>query len=320
VPPIEVRPFRRADRQQLTDLVNGHAAAVIPGLSVSVAAVLSQLERQPGEYIVDPWVSERRTLVAQQHDRVVAAAHLLRYGAGEHVGPAYRNAGEIKWLLFWPEGPRVGSPYWSDATQAAERLLAGCIGQLEQWGLMSQSASGDLPVPGVYGVPEQWPHVRALYERSGFRHEGHTEVVYLARVEDLHHPDGPPLPGLTVRRSVGLSGTRLSAVLGAEIIGYIEVEIFDDGERLARHAGWADIGNLWVAEQYRRRGVATWLLGQAADWLRLAHVDRLLDYTYLEGRDATGQDYDADRAFLQASPFTELTRTKRGWTRASQPG
>ena len=231
MPSIEVRPFRRADRDQLTDLVNGHAAAVMPGLSVSVAAVLSQLERQPGEYIVGPWVSDRLTLVAQQHERVVAAAHLLRYGAGEHVGPAYRNAGEIKWLLFWPEGPRVGSPYWTDATQAAERLMADCIGQLEHWEVTSQSASGDLPVPGVYGVPEQWPHVRALYERAGFRHEGHTEVVYMARVEDLQHPDDPPVPGMTVRRSVGLNGTRLSAVLAAETIGYIEVEIFDDGER-----------------------------------------------------------------------------------------
>jgi GNAT superfamily N-acetyltransferase len=320
MPSIEVRPFRRADRQQLTDLVNGHAAAVVPGLSVSVAAVLSQLERQPGESIVDPWVCDRLTLVAQQHERVVAAAHLLRYGAEEHVGPGYRNAGEIKWLLFWPEGPRAASPYWSDATQAAERLMAGCIAQLEQWRVTSQSASGDLPVPGVYGVPEQWPHVRALYERSGFRHEGHIEVVYLARVDDLQRLDDSPLPGLIVRRSVGLNGTRLSAVLGAEVIGYIEVEIFDDGERVARHAGWADIGNLWVAEQYRRRGVATWLLGEAAGWLRLAHVDRLLDYTYLEGRDVTGQDYDADRAFLQASPFTELTRTMRGWTRASPAG
>ena len=39
MPSIEVRPFRRADRQQLTGLVNGHAAAVVPGLGVSVAAV-----------------------------------------------------------------------------------------------------------------------------------------------------------------------------------------------------------------------------------------------------------------------------------------
>ena len=37
---IEVRPFRRSDRQQLTDLVNAHVQAVVPGMSVSVNAVL----------------------------------------------------------------------------------------------------------------------------------------------------------------------------------------------------------------------------------------------------------------------------------------
>jgi GNAT superfamily N-acetyltransferase len=317
---IEVRAFRRGDREQLTELVNGHAAAVVPGLGVSVAAMLSQLERQPGEHIVDPWVSERLTLVAQQRQRVAAAAHLLRYAADESVGPGYRNAGEISWLVFWPEGPRLGSPYWTDGTEAAEKLIAACVRQLDDWGVTSQSAAGDLPVPGVYGVPEQWPHIRALYERAGFSHEGHTEVIYLAIVEDLRRPADPPIPGLTVRRSAGLNGTRLSAVLADQVIGYIEVEIFDDGERLARHSGWADIGNLCVAEQYRRRGVATWLLGRAADWLRLAHVDRVLDYTYLQGRDVTGQEYDEGRAFLQASPFTELTRTMRGWTRSPQAG
>ncbi len=60
--PIEVRPFRRSDRDQLTGLVSAHAAAVVPGLAVSVATMLSHLERQPGESIVDPWVSERVTL------------------------------------------------------------------------------------------------------------------------------------------------------------------------------------------------------------------------------------------------------------------
>jgi GNAT superfamily N-acetyltransferase len=320
MPEIEVRPFRRADRQQLTDLVNSHAGAVVPGLGVSVAAVLSQLERQPGEYIVDPWVSERVTLVAEQHERVAAAAHLLRYAADERVGSGYRNGGEIRWLLFWPEGPRLGSPYWTDAADAAGMLMAACIGQLQDWGVTTQSASGDLPVPGVYGLPEQWPHIRALYERAGFRHDGHTEIVFLAAVEDLRRDGDPPIAGLTVRRSVGLNGTRLSAILGQEVIGYIEVEIFDEGERVARHSGWADIGNLCVAEPYRRRGVATWLLGRAAEWLRLAHVDRLLTYTYLDGRDPTGQGYDEDRAFLQASPFTELTRTMRGWTRDPRGG
>ena len=315
---IEVRPLRRSDREQLTSLVNAHAEAVVPGVSVSVNTVLSQLERQPGEFITDPWVSERVTLVAEQQDRIVAAAHLLRYFADERAGKFYRDLGEIRWFLFWPEAP-TGNPCWPDATPAAGTLIAACIGQLGDWGVTRQQAEGELPVRGVYGVPEQWPHVRATYERAGFVHTGHTEIVYLARVEDLPQP-AAPIAGLSVRRSVGINGTRLSAVLGAEVIGYIEVEILQEGARMPRHGGWADVGNLRVNEGYRRRGVARWLLGQAAEWLRLAHVERLLDYALLAGKDAVGGDYADYRAFLPAVGFRELTRTRRGWSRDPRPG
>jgi GNAT superfamily N-acetyltransferase len=316
--PIEVRPFRRGDREQLTGLVNAHAAAVVPGMSVSVSTVLSHLERQPGEPVTGPWISERLTLVAEQRDRVAAAAHLLRYAADDRVSPSYQGIGEIGWLVFWPEAP-AGNPYWTDATPAAEKLISACVGQLEDWGVSGQHAAGELPVPGVYGVPGQWPHIRALYERAGFAHTGHTEVVYLARVEDLPRPAGAPVAGLAVRRSVGINGTRLSAVRGEEVTGYIELEIFEEGERHPRRGGWADIGNLHVAEAYRRRGIATWLLGQAAGWLTLAQAGRLLTYAWLDGRDETGRGCDGYRALLAAAGFTELTRTQRGWTRI-RPG
>jgi GNAT superfamily N-acetyltransferase len=322
MPTIEVRPFRRPDRDQLAALVNAHAAAVVPGAGVSVATVLSHLERQPGETIVGPWVAERTTLVAEQDHAVVAAAHLLRYFADERAGTSYRGSGDIHWLLFWPEAP-AGNPYWTDATEAAQMLIAACIRQLEEWGVARQDAGGDLPVHGVYGVPEQWPHVAELYQRAGFVAAGDTEVVYLARVDDLDdlsRPGSSPLTGLSARRSVGMNGTRLAAVLDGRVIGYIEVEIFEDGERQARHGGWADVGNLCVAADYRRRGVASWLLGQAADWLRLAQVTRLLDYASLEAS-PDGRDDPGYRAFLTASRFTELTRTRRGWTRnPADPG
>jgi hypothetical protein len=92
---IEVRPFRRSDREQLTALVNSHAAAVVPGASVSVNTVMSQLEREPGEFIVDPWVIDRATLIADQRGRVVAAAHLLRYASGHEISESYRDLAEI---------------------------------------------------------------------------------------------------------------------------------------------------------------------------------------------------------------------------------
>lgn len=195
--------------------------------------------------------------------------------------------------------------------------MAACIEAFKRWGVTRQCAEGNLPVPcGVYGVPEQWPHVRALYERSGFQQTGHSEIVYLARVADLARPAEPPIADLVIRRSAGLNGTRLSAVLGQQVVGYIEVEIREKSERLAARGRWADVGNLHVADGYQRRGVASWLVGQAADWLDLAQVDRLLDYCYADARNPDDCDPAGYKAFLAATGFRELTRTGRGWTRA----
>ena len=302
---VEVRPFRRADREQLTALVNAHVAAVMPGGAVSVSRVLAQLERDPGEFVVDPWVTERATLVALQRDRVVAAAHLLRYAEGERVGASYRNAAEIRWFLHWPE-----APFRQDAVDAADTLLAACVAQLERWGADRQHADGSLPYPGIYGVPEQWPHVAAAYARAGFAPEGggRVETVYLAKVADIPAIGDPPLEGLAVVRSVGINGTRLSAVLGDDVLGFVETEILDEGERLGREGRIADIGNLHVLEAHRRRGVGTWLVAHVGAWLRLARVERLLDYTGQEDEDVCGP-------FLERLGFRVLTRTQRSWSR-----
>src|ERR1035438_6047534 len=124
---IQVRPFRRSDLDQLTQLMNAHIQAVVPGLGVSVSTALASLERQPGEFIEDPWVSERVTLVAEQQHRVAAAAHLLRYFADDRAGQAARDAGAIGWFLFWPQAP-AGNPHWPDAAPAAEALMAASTG------------------------------------------------------------------------------------------------------------------------------------------------------------------------------------------------
>lgn len=303
--PIEVRPFRRADREQVTGLVNAHIAAVVPGISVSVNQVMAQLEREPGEFIVDPWVVERVTLVAEQRQAVVAAAHLLRYAAKPPVSESYRDLGEIRWFLFWP-----GASYWPDATQAGEALLAACLAQLQRWGVARQAADGALPAPGVYGIPPQWPHIRTALERARFRHEGHTEIIFLADLTSLGSPERSPIEGLTLERTLGSNGTRLSALLDSEPIGYIEIGTLEPGERRPRVGGWADIGNLHIDERYRRQGVATWLLAHAADWLRLAHIDRLLAYAWPEQHDCTN--------FFEQAGFRELTRTQRGWIRTSE--
>lgn len=95
--------------------------------------------------------------------------------------------------------------------------------------------------------------------------------------------------------------------MGDEVAGFVEVETLGDAERLPRLGGWADVGNLHVAEEHRRRGVATWLIGQAAEWLRLARVDSLLAYAWPEQEDCA--------TFLATVGFRELTRTERGFVR-----
>ncbi|UXY26032.1 GNAT family N-acetyltransferase [Streptomyces sp. HUAS TT20] len=296
----EVRPFHRDDRDQLTDLMNAHVAAVVPGVSVSVNTVLSSLERRPDEFLTDPWVSERITLVAEQRRHVVAAAHLLRYRADAEVGPDYRDAGEIGWFLWHP-----AASYRPDTEAAADLLMSACLARLARWNVRTRHASGDLPAPAVHGLPRNWPHVRAVYERAGFRHTGTTEVILFARLTDLPRPE--PCPGVTVERTLGECGTRFTACVAGSPVGFIEVDTtLARPERHTRAEGLADIGNLHIDPGRHGEDWEHHLLAHAADWLRLCGVDRLLAYESADGR--AGID-----TLLKAG-FHELTRTDRTWT------
>jgi len=165
----EIRSFNRTDREQLTESVNAHIAVVVPGWAVPVAALLGQLEREPGEYVVDPWVMERMTLVSVVQDRVVAGAHLKRYAADPRVSEGYADSAGITWLVCWPEN-----------VEAGHALAQACVRVLEAWGGRHQWADGALPTPATYGVADAWPHVRAILERAGFRDEGAQTEVHLA--------------------------------------------------------------------------------------------------------------------------------------------
>lgn len=296
MPSVEIRPFRREDREQLTGLVNAHIAAVIPGVGVSVNTVMSQLEREPGEAVVDPWVIERRTLVAVQRAAIVAAAHLHRFGNGDEVGGDYRDAASIHWLLAG-----------RNATEAGAVLMAHCLAVMDGWSPRCQYAGGELPSVATYGIPGSWPHIRELYLRFGFAHRGRVEIILAAEVEKLPTASAPPIDRLAANREVGANGVRFSALLGEEVIGMIEVELRTVSDARSRQLAWADIGNLCVQEQHRRNGVASWLLGVAADWLRLGGIDRLLTYA--------GPEDEGELAFVGHNGFHELGRTERGWVR-----
>ena len=304
MPSTLIRPFHRNDREQVTNLVNAHIGAVLPGVSVSVNAVMSQLEREPGEAIVDPWVSERATLVAIERERVVAAAHLLRYAAEERVYEFHRNLGEIRWLVCVPQNDAAG-----------DALMTACVDQLEAWQVTRQAADISLPCPGCFGVAGPWPHLRELFVRGGFRLEGRTEVVLAADVAALPAASAPPVEHVTVRREMGgpaVATTRFSAVLDGELLGFVDlITDLTVGGTLSRLAGWGEIDSLWVDQAYRRRGIASWLIGHAADWLRLGRADRLIAYCLPEQTDVL--------ELAEHVGLRELIRTERGWVRNDAP-
>jgi len=267
-------------------------------VSVSVNAVMSQLEREPGEVVVDPWAVARATFVAIERDRVAAAAHLVRYGDDARVSASFRDVAEIRWLVFLPG---------DDA--AADAVVARGLAEMDAWRVRRTYADGTLPAPAVYGVPDVWPHVASALDRAGFAPGERVEVVLAADVADLPHGGPAPVDGLTLRRALGGHATRFTALLDGRPVGIYEVQTdLTAGGSLSRLAGWADVWELHVDEALRRRGIGTWLVGHAADWLRFARVERLVDYAIVgEG--------DAHLAFLGGLGWRELTRTRRGWER-----
>ena len=293
---IEIRPFKRTDRDHVTALVNAHIGAVVPGLSVSVNAVMSQLERDPVEVVVDPWVIERRSLVAVEDGGVVAAAHLLRYGAGDEVGDSYRNAAEIKWLVARPS-----------RQAATDGLLARCLEVMNSWGVERQYADGALPSPVTYGVCDAWPHIESAYERAGFV-PSRVEILLVADIDALPTPAETPLDGLVAARTLADGGTRFSALIGGRPAGTIEVQSdLTRGGAHSRLHGWGEIGAIHTLDSYRRKGVGRWLVSIAAAWLRLGGVERVLAYACSEPR--------AELLFFDTVGLEEVARMRRGWRR-----
>ncbi len=306
---LEVRPFARSDRDGLTSLANRHIAAVLPGGAVPVASLLSQLERDAHEPIVDPWVIDRHTVVAVNRDRLVAAAYLKRYGTDQRVSDTYRDIAEIDWLIVDPRELDAGRA----VIDAAKQHLATWRGR--EWG-----ADGNLPCLGIYGIPDAWPHVQQLLREAGFDDEdgGQIEVVFAGDLAPIDPPGPAPIDGLAVRRVVGSLGTSFEAVLEGTVVGTFEVEDFY-GATNASLTRWADEANHWVHPDHRRQGIGSWLFRHGCEWLRLGGKDRLLAYAVERwGRGAQPTEGTAAEwgPYYERFGLKPITRTRRGWHRS----
>jgi hypothetical protein len=104
-------------------------------------------------------------------------------------------------------------------------------------------------------------------------------------------------------------------VLDGEVISYVEVETFEEGERLGRNGGWADVGGLRVTALYHRHGVARgWSVRQLTGCAWRA----LTGSWTMPGSTVQTRAARITRAFRPAAGFQELTRTRRGWSRMPQ--
>jgi hypothetical protein len=119
---MPVQPYEARLLELLHDLVNLHLTATIPGWRVSTTTLADHLERDRGEYVVDPWVVDRSTLCVVEGYRVAAAVQVLRFGDTPDVAPHYRASAEVGWFLF-----RSGSD------DAARELLAAVHRHFDAW-------------------------------------------------------------------------------------------------------------------------------------------------------------------------------------------
>jgi GNAT superfamily N-acetyltransferase len=267
---VHVRPFDQAYLPQLVELVNVHLAAVVPGWATTRSFLAETLEKNHTEYVTDPWVAERATLCATEGHRVLAAAHLLRYGTGPEINDSYRGTGEIDWFLSLP-----------GRDDAASAVLAAARGLLATWEVRREWGwGGGVPAgPPLSGVPDSWPHVAAALGAAGYEipTKSHREVLYGGRLDSVPAPGEPPVAELEIQRTVGNNGTLFAAVLGAEELGRCEVRRdLTHGGSLPALQGWAELWEIQVREGWRDRGIGGWLLQHAASWLRLSGCDRVV--------------------------------------------
>lgn len=304
----EVRSFARHDRDSLTALANRHIAAVLPGGAIPVATLLSQMERDTGEYVIDPWVVDRHTIVAVEADRVVAAAHLKRYGTDHRVSDDYNDAGVIDWLVCDP-----------GRLEAGAAVLDAAATHLRRWGSRIWYADGALPCLGLNGVPDAWPHVQRLLSEACFDDDGgQIEVLFAGDLAAVAEPGPAPQTGLDVRRVVATQGTSFEAVIGDERVGVFEVEDFY-GTANGQLASWADEANHWVSPAHRGRGIGTWLLRHGCAWLRLGGKQRLLTYAVeRRARGATPMEATAELCehYYRRHGLVVIGCSRRGWRRA----
>ncbi|MEO8612742.1 MAG: GNAT family N-acetyltransferase [Chloroflexota bacterium] len=283
----------------LQTLINRHLEAVIPGWALPAQAILQHLSRNHHEPIIDPWVIERKTLCAVENGRLLAAAHLLRYGDSENVGDWYKNVGDVTWIFVEPDDVEVGAALLDAARQ-----------QMIAWGVKSVNFfDNGLPVTLISGLPDCWPHIAQLLVNAGFEPmHPRKEAIFGGWLRDIPAPGKSPIPNLTVRRMIQDTNVAFVGFIHNEKIGWCEItaDLSAGGDSPALR-GWAELSEIFIDDAWRSQGVGAWLLQHAVEWLRLAGCDRIALSV-----DSEDEARGAGR-FYQRFGWNAISRMEVGW-------
>lgn len=293
---IAVCELQPTHLEQVQYLVNSHLGAIIPGWALPLEYIACCVKRNPGEFVTDPWVRERKSLVALKDSRVCAAVHLLKYGDDS---PA-KGSGAIDWFVSWPKESGAGAA-----------LLSAAVEQLDAWEIQESIIGASLPVPVLAGVPDSWSHLVDLFKGAGYtpRHD-QDEAIFGGTLDSVSPPEEAPIRGLTIERKMGEFGTCFTACLDNTAVCCCECYTdLDQGGRLPALAHWAELSEVETDEEWRNRGVGTWVIRHAVQWLVMAGKTRCAFSVAIDDeKNGAGRFY---RRFGW-SPFVRL---KRGWTR-----
>lgn len=292
-----IRQFQEDDLEQLQSIMNVHLGAMIPGWALPLEYIASRLVCNPDEYVTDPWVKTRRTLVAIEKDRLVGAVHLLTYR--EDTPSA--GLGDICWFLCWP-----------GAQDAGRLLLEAACSDLLADGANEIGLGQSFPVPTAAGVADCWSHLQSVLRASGFAfipQDGSVEIIYGGPIPEKPVVSlGPPISGLQLARRTGRSGPVFAAVFESRTVASVEFALdLSKGGRLPAFAGWAELAAVETQAAWRNRGVGSRLLAHAVEWLRFGGYSRLVMCVEEEA-----EGLGAGR-FYQRFGWQPLARLERGW-------
>lgn len=304
---MRILPFESRHLLALQRLVNVHLSAAVPGWTLSAEYLAQHLQYDDTEDITEPWVSERRTLLAVDRGQLLAAGRLLRYGDGPEVSDSYREVGTISWLVARPDQPA-----------GAAALLKAADEQFSAW-QVSRVYGWDtgLPVYALWGVPDCWPHIADALSAAGYLTDlpPRRAALYGGTLAGTPEPDAAPIADLTLRRTSGaVDGPRFAALLDGKELGYCEWNVdLSRGGLLPGMRGWACLQNLIIEQDWRNQGIGRWIVQHGVAWARNAGCDRVIISVADENEQAGAA------RFYRRFGWDIFVRETHGWLPASGP-